>query len=127
LLRHQLRKSRHWISIAGETVWGQVAELSSEEKAQLSDDLLRNLEELFVSLQGGGICPLTKATTLNRILARRPVISIRQLAEDANISQSTSKRWLRALESRSILSSLLKDGQRQFVNEGLVSIMEKYV
>jgi hypothetical protein len=127
LLRHQLRKSRHWISIAGETVWVQVAELSSEEKAQLSDDLLRNLEELFVSLQGGGICPLTKATTLNRILARRPVISIRQLAEDANISQSTSKRWLRALESRSILSSLLKDGQRQFVNEGLVSIMEKYV
>jgi predicted transcriptional regulator len=54
-------------------------------------------------------------------------ISIRQLAEDANVSASTSKRWLRALETRGILSSVLKDGQRQFVNEGLVAIIEKYV
>lgn len=127
LLRHQLRKSRHWISISGEAAWGQVAELSSEEKSRLSDELLRNLEALFLTLQGGGICPLTKVTTLNRILIRRPVVSIRQLAEDASISQSTSKRWLRALESRAVLSSLLKDGQRQFVNEGLIGIIEKYV
>lgn len=127
LLRHQLRKSRHWISIAGEEPWGQIAEISSEEKSQLSDELLRNLEELFLSIQGGRICPLTKTTTLHRILARRPVISIRQLAEHANISQSTAKRWLRALESRGILSSALKDGQRQFINDGLVGIIERYV
>ncbi len=127
LLRHQVRQSRHWIAFAGEEIWSGVLEISSEEKLALSDDLLRNLEALFLALQDGGICPLTKVTTLKRSLAKRPVISIRQLAEDANVSLSTAKRWLGALQARGILSSLLKDGQRQFINEGLVSIMDKYV
>ena len=127
LLKRQIRKSRHWIAFSGEQPWGDSAEITDEEKLRLSDDLLRNLEALFLNLQDGGICPLTKVTTLKSILARRPVISIRQLAEDANISESTSKRWLRALESRGVLSSVIKDGQRQFINEGLVSIMEKYM
>jgi hypothetical protein len=29
LLRHQVRKSRHWIAFAGEDVWGQFAERRS--------------------------------------------------------------------------------------------------
>lgn len=127
LLKRQIRKSRHWVAFTGEQPWGDVAEITSEEQLRLSDDLLRNLEALFLTLQDGGICPLTKVTTLKRVLAKRPVISIRQLAEDANISESTAKRWLRALEARGVLSSVIKDGQRQFINEGLVSIMEKYI
>jgi ribosomal protein S25 len=49
------------------------------------------------------------------------------LAEDAIISESTAKRSLRSLERRGVLSSIIKDGQRQFINEGLIRIMEKYV
>jgi DNA-binding transcriptional regulator YhcF (GntR family) len=90
-------------------------------------DLLKNLEGTFSVLQSGGICPLTKVKTLNRALAIRPVLSIRQLAEDALVSEATAKRWLKALEKRGLLSSLLKDGQRQYVNDALVEIMEKYV
>ena len=100
---------------------------SGEKRVELSDDLLRNLEAMFLMLQDGGICPLTKVTTLNRVLASRPVISIRQLAEGAIVSESTAKRWLKSLELRGVLSSLIKDGQRQFINEGLVKIMDKYV
>jgi transposase len=55
------------------------------------------------------------------------VLSIRQLAEEAIVSESTAKRWLKALEKRGVLSSVLKDGQRQYVNDGLVEIIEKYV
>lgn len=127
LLRRQIRKSRYWHSFVGDASWGDAADISSEDKLQLSDDLLRNLEALFLMLQDGGICPLTKVSTLKRVLARRPIISIRQLAEDAIISESTAKRWLRSLERRGALSSIIKDGQRQFINEGLIRIMEKYV
>jgi hypothetical protein len=127
LLRRQTRKSRYWHSFVGELPWGEDSELSSEQKLQLTDDLLRNLEALFLILQDGGICPLTKVSTLKLVLAKRPIISIRQLAEDAIISESTAKRWLRSLERRGVLSSMIKDGQRQFINEGLIRIMEKYV
>jgi DNA-binding transcriptional regulator YhcF (GntR family) len=54
-------------------------------------------------------------------------MSIRQLAEDALVSETTAKRWLKSLEGRGVLSSVLKDGQRQFINHALVAIMEKYV
>lgn len=127
LLKHQLRKSRYWHSFVGEPSWGDDADISSDEKLRLTDDLLRNLEALFLILQDGGICPLTKVSTLKLVLAKRPIVSIRQLAEDANISESTAKRWLRKLERRGVLSSILKDGQRQFINEGLITILEKYV
>lgn len=127
LLRRQVRKSRYWIAFAGESDWGGYAELSSQERLDLSTDLLRNLEGMYLLLQAGGICPLTKVTTLNRALAMRPVLSIRQLAEDALISESTAKRWLKALVSRGVLSSVLKDGQRQYINDGLVRIIGKYV
>ena len=82
---------------------------------------------MFLLLQDGGTCPLTKVTTLNRVLASRPVLTIRQLSEDAIVSESTAKRWLKSLERRGVLSSLMKDGQRQFLNEGLIKIMDKYV
>jgi DNA-binding transcriptional regulator YhcF (GntR family) len=82
---------------------------------------------MFLMLQAGGVCPLTKVMTLNRALAMRPVLSIRQLAEAAHVSESTAKRWLKSLESKGVLSSVLKDGQRQYINDGLVGIMEKYV
>lgn len=127
LLGHQLRRSRYWVAFIGEADWRGSADLTSQERLDLSEELLKNLEGTFLVLQAGGICPLTKVKTLNRALALRPVLSIRQLAEDALISEATAKRWLKALEKRGLLSSLLKDGQRQFVNEGLVEIMEKYV
>jgi DNA-binding transcriptional ArsR family regulator len=127
LLRRQVRRSRYWIAFAGEADWRGSADLSSKERLDLSGDLLRNLEGMFLMLQAGGICPLTKVMTLNRALAMRPVLSIRQLAEDAHVSESTAKRWLKSLESRGVLSSVLKDGQRQYINDGLVGIMEKYV
>ena len=127
LLGRQVRKSRYWVAFAGEGDWRGSADLSSQERLDLSVDLLKNLEGTFLVLQSGGICPLTKVKTLNRALAMRPVLSIRQLAEDALVSEATAKRWLKALEKRGLLSSLLKDGQRQYVNEALVEIMEKYV
>lgn len=127
LLRRQVRKSRYWVAFAGDGDWRGSASLSSQERLDLSVDLLKNLEGTFLVLQSGGICPLTKVKTLNRALAMRPVLSIRQLAEDALVSESTAKRWLKALEKVGVLSSLLKDGQRQYVNDALVEIMEKYV
>lgn len=127
LLRRQVRKSRYWVAFEGEADWRGSADLSSQERLALSGDLLRNLEGMFLMLQAGGICPLTKVMTLNRTLAMRPVISIRQLAEDALVSESTAKRWLKTLERRGVFSSLLKDGQRQYVNDDLVEIMEKYI
>jgi hypothetical protein len=127
LLRRQVRKSRYWYSFAGDTRWDDMAEIESEQRLNLSNELLRNLEQLFLTLQRGGICPLTKATALKDALVRHPIISIRQLSEDAFISESTAKRWLKKLEFNSVLSSVLKDGQRQFINEGLLAIMEKYV
>lgn len=127
LLRRQVRRSRYWIAYTGEDEWNGAATLSGDERLALSDDLLRNLEAMFLLLQAGGTCPLTKVTTLNRALAARPVITIRQLSEDAIVSESTAKRWLRSLERRGVLSSLIKDGQRQFLNEGLIKIMNQYV
>jgi hypothetical protein len=127
LLRKQNRSSRIWVSISGAPSWDTQAEIDASDKFELQAAILRNLESLFVTLQGGGVCPLTKVTTLQKVLARRPVLSIRQLAEDALVSESTAKRWLKKLESLGVLSSHLKDGQRQFVNEGLVQIMNRYV
>ncbi len=127
LLSKQNRKSRIWVSIVGAPQWSDTAEIEDNDKYALYCDLLRNLEALYLTLQDGGVCPLTKATTLQRVLVRRPVLSIRQLAEDAIINESTAKRWLKKLESRGVLSSHLKDGQRQFVNEGLINIMNKYM
>jgi len=127
LLRRQIRKSRIWVSFGVQPTWLDVAEIDDAERVSLSADLLRNLEALFLLLQGGGICPLTKVTTLKNALVRYPVISIRQLADDALISESTAKRWLRALETRGVLTSFIQDGQRQFINDDLVAIINKYV
>lgn len=127
LLNRQVRRSKYWFAFAGADDWSGSADLSTQERLDLSGDLLRNLEATLLVLQTGGVCPLTKVTTLNRALAMRPIISIRQLAEDALVSESTAKRWLKSLEGRGVLSSVLKDGQRQFINHALVAIMEKYV
>lgn len=127
LLRRQVRKSRYWVAFSGEAEWNGASSLTSEQRFELADDLLRHLEAMFLLLQDGGTCPLTKVTTLNRVLASRPVLTIRQLSEDAIVSESTAKRWLKSLERRGVLSSLIKDGQRQFLNEGLIKIMDKYV
>jgi hypothetical protein len=127
LLGKQNRASRIWVSISGLPKWDKAAEIEPSDKFALQADLLRNLEKLFLTLQTGTICPLTKVTTLQKVLARRPVLSIRQLAEDGFVSESTAKRWLKKLEMRGVLSSHLKDGQRQFVNEGLIEIMNRYV
>lgn len=127
LLRRQVRRSRYWVAFSGEAEWNGASSLTIEQRFELSDDLLRNLEAMFLLLQDGATCPLTKVTTLNRVLASRPVLTIRQLSEDAIVSESTAKRWLKSLERRGVLSSLMKDGQRQFLNEGLIKIMDKYV
>ena len=127
LLSKQTRLSRIWVSISGLPSWDAQADIDASEKFELQAAILRNLEELFLILQSGAVCPLTKVTTLQTVLSRRPVLSIRQLAEDAIVSESTAKRWLKKLEGLGVLSSHLKDGQRQFVNEGLVEIMNKFV
>jgi hypothetical protein len=127
LLSKQNRLSRIWVSISGLPSWDVQAAIDASEKFELQTAILRNLEELFLILQSGAVCPLTKVTTLQKVLSHRPVLSIRQLAEDAIVSESTAKRWLKKLESRGVLSSHLKDGQRQFVNEGLVAIMNRFV
>ena len=127
LLSKQNRLSRIWVSISGLPSWDVQADIDASEKFELQAAILRNLEELFLILQSGAVCPLTKVTTLQTVLSRRPVLSIRQLAEDAIVSESTAKRWLKKLESRGVLSSHLKDGQRQFVNEGLVAIINRFV
>ncbi|MFM6939370.1 MAG: hypothetical protein ACKOUD_01955 [Rhodoluna sp.] len=127
LLNRQKRKSRYWVAFAGETSWINTASIESDEKLALSQDLLKHLEALYLRLQRGDICPLTKVSTLKLILTRRPILSIRQLADDALISESTAKRWLRALERDGLLSSLIKDGQRQFINDDLIAIIETYI
>lgn len=127
LLSKQNRLSRIWVSMSGLPSWDVQADIDASEKFELQAAILRNLEELFLILQSGAVCPLTKVTTLQKVLSHRPVLSIRQLAEEAIVSESTAKRWLKKLESRGVLSSHLKDGQRQFVNEGLVAIMNRFV
>lgn len=127
LMRRQIRRSRYWVSFVGEHEWDDMAEIGISDRLSLSSELLNYLEWLFLRLQNGRICPLTKISTLKKILVRRPIISIRQLADDALVSEATAKRWLRALERELILSNEMKDGQRQFVNDELLAIMEKYV
>jgi len=127
LLSKQNRKSRIWVSMVGVPTWDEPAEMDAAEKFELQAEILRNLEATFLVLQSGAICPLTKVNTLQKVLARRPVLSIRQLSEDALINESTAKRWLKKLEGQRVLSSHLKDGQRQFVNEDLVEIMNRYM
>ena len=127
LLLKQVRKSRYWVAFAGEDAWSASTEISPEEQLQLTAELLKYLEKLHGVLLSGGICPLTKVTALKNVLVRRPVISIRQLSEDAIVSESTAKRWLRSLEARGALSSLIKAGQRQFINDELISIIDHYL
>ena len=127
LMRRQMRKTRYWVSFVGEGTWDDLAEMDDADKLKLSDELLHFLEGFFLTIQRGRICPLTKVAALTRTLCRRPIISIRQLADDVLVSESTAKRWLKSLERSGLMSSELKDGQRQFINEGLLAVIEKYV
>ena len=127
LLRKQVRKSRYWVAFAGDEGWTATTSINAEEKLRLTADLLKYLEKLQNILQSGGICPLTKVAALKKVLVARPVVSIRQLAEDAIVSESTAKRWLRSLEARGVLYSVIKNGQRQFINDELISVIDLYL
>jgi hypothetical protein len=126
LLGRQVRRSKIWVSIAGHDNWHQRSPEPQIDEAGLRDALLKHLEQEFRYFQQGGICPMTKVTTLSMALARFPVVSIRQLSECALVSESTAKRWLFSLQQSGRMTSLIQNGQRQFINERLISILDEF-
>ena len=126
LLSRQVRRSKIWVSIAGYDSWHQRNPEPHIDEAGLRDALLKHLEQEFRYFQQGGICPMTKVTTLSMALARFPVVSIRQLSECALVSESTAKRWLLSLQRSGRMTSLIQNGQRQFMNERLLTIIDQF-
>lgn len=89
--------------------------------------LLQEFQDLHRYLLVSQSIPRTQVPKFLRALSKYPVIGITRLARDAQISQSTAKRWLRNLHEEGHLRIFEFNGMNQFAHRNLIAILDRYI
>ena len=105
----------------------QSFEVSPKFELQVRGELLKHFEKLNRKLIEQRLIPLTRVSALLRCLALNPITSVRQLAESAQVSEITARRWLAKLTKAGVTKIEFFGGQNQFINLEYLAIVEKLV
>lgn len=89
-------------------------------------DALQELQRLNVSLLEFRVMPASKVPQVVEIMARFPVLTVRILAENAQVSETTAKRWLKAMTDRDVVSVQYVNGHNQYLNAELLEIIDRH-
>ena len=102
------------------------AEFKTIQLLNLHKDALRELQDLHYKLAMNRIIPFTKVPRIVEILAQFPVINVRQMAENAGVSEATAKRWLKAMTNAWLVQEDYVNGQNQYSNVNLLVIIDRH-
>lgn len=102
------------------------AQLSIQGQLAIHQAALVELQTLQRRLTENRTIPATKLCRVVEILARYPVINVRQMAENAQVSEATAKRWLKAMARDWLVEEKYVNGQNQYLNRGLLAIIDEY-
>ncbi len=91
---------------------------------ELQAAVLKHFEELNRFLIETRLVPLTRSAALVRCLARYPIVSIRQLAENAQVAEVTARRWLNILVKNHLMTKEFFGGQNQFLNTDYLALID---
>ena len=84
----------------------------------------QNLHHFFLVTK---TVPSTQIPNFMRVLSRFPVISVTNLATDANVSRDTAKRWLVGLEKSGKLQVREFNGMKQYGYSAVLEILDRFV
>ena len=127
LLLKNLRRSRSRFVFQRHSGYAlEPLSLKDRDSLQLHRDALDALQQLQNKIDEHACVPSSKLPHLVEVLARFPVISVRQLAENAVVSDATAKRWLKAMARATILREVFQNGQNQYVNYELLDIIDRF-
>lgn len=127
LLLKNLRRSRSRFVFQKYSSYAlEPLQLKDRDSLQLHRDALDALQQLQNKIDEHACVPRSKLPQLVEVLARFPVISVRQLAENAVVSDATAKRWLKAMSRATILREVFQNGQNQYVNYELLDIIDRF-
>lgn len=102
------------------------AQLSAQRQLTFHQAALVALQDLQNNLVENHLLPIAKVPQVVEILARFPVINVRQMSENAQVSEATAKRWLKAMASGWLLEEKYANGQNQYLNLGLLAIIDEH-
>lgn len=100
---------------------------STRDQLQLERRALEQIGKLHLELVDERIAPLTKISGLLLALSKRPITSIRQLADDTLVSEATAQRWLKRCRKAGILVRIDHRGQGQYVNPRLLAAIDEHI
>lgn len=100
--------------------------LKDRDVFALHRDALLSLQRLFEDLHLYGCMPKAKVPQVVEILARFPIISAKQLAQNASVSEATAKRWLKNMSNQGLVLEKSANGQNQYVNQSLLGIIDSF-
>ena len=129
LLETQGRASRYelanWIKTRTLVPAGPLE--SHQTQLQLERTALLAIEKLHLVIVDSRVVPLTKVSGLLLALSKRPITSIRQLADDVLVSEVTAERWLKKCVKAGILFRINYRGQGQYLNGSLIAVVEDLI
>jgi uncharacterized protein YigA (DUF484 family) len=102
------------------------AQLSVQGQLAIYQSVLVELQTLQRRLTENRSIPATKVPQVVEILARYPVINVRQMAENAQVSEATAKRWLKAMTHDWLVEEKYVNGQNQYLNRELLAIIDDH-
>lgn len=105
----------------------RIFEVSPTFELQVREEMLKHFEKLNRELIEQRLIPLTRVSALLRCLALNPIVSVRQLADSAQVSDVTARRWLAKLTQAGVTKLDFFGGQNQFINLEYLATVEKLV
>lgn len=103
-----------------------VAQFKPIELLNLHKDALAELQQLHLKLAENRILPATKVPKVVEVLAKYPVINVRQMAENAEVSEATAKRWLKAMANAWLVHEDYANGQNQYSFVKLMAVIDRH-
>jgi len=94
---------------------------------QFELDLLQEYQFLYHYLLTAKGVPSTQIPILMTALSKFPIISITLLANEANISKHTAKRWLVGLEKNGKLTTRDFNGMKQYAYPAVMEILDRII
>ena len=100
------------------------AQLRPSQQLDINDRALFELQRLNKYLIEYRVMPAIKVPRIIQIMDRYPVVNVRQMAENAGVSEDTAKRWLKAMERSCLVQEKYVNGQNQYLCTDLLKIID---
>lgn len=98
--------------------------LKPVELLSVHKDALAAFQWLNTFLTSDKIMPAVKVPKIIEILSMYPVINVRQMAEFAQVSEATAKRWLKLMVEKWLAEVQYVNGQNQYLVPKLLAIVD---